>query len=268
MIQTLQEHAYERIRELLLSGQLAPGSRLSDVDLSKAIGISRTPIREAISRLASEGLVDHRPRSGAFVKTQDRQELKEYYELREWLESSVAGEATLHMDAAAIADLQRITDQMKELARALKASDREFLDEEAQHEIAQLDAEFHLCIIHQVNNRKLHKVVSDLQLMTGVFGHRHQQFDTERAENYWKSHQLLVDVFKSGDSEAARREMAGHIRRGKEICLAMIDAEQARLASGKCPSPDHPESLRQMIHRLEMESQARENESEEGSDAP
>lgn len=248
MMLTLQEHAYTQIRELLLSGELPPGTRLSDLDLSKAIGISRTPIREAISKLASEGLVDHRPRSGAFVKSPDSREMKDYYELRQWLESSVAEEAVEHMDDAAFAELQKICDGMRSLADELAASGEEFLDDKGQRRLAQLDAAFHLCVIRQVDNQKLQKVVSDLQLMTEVFGRRPQPYDNKRINDYCKAHQLLVDVFKTRDGAAARREMAGHIRRGKDIALAAMAEEQA---VGKPTSPDHPESLRQLIHRME-----------------
>src|SRR5271169_1260355 len=90
MLTNLKIHAYEHIRKRLLSGDLAPGASLSPALLAKEIGISHTPVREAISQLESEGLVERLPRLGARVRLIDRRELEELFELRETLEADAA----------------------------------------------------------------------------------------------------------------------------------------------------------------------------------
>ena len=103
---TLKQHAYEVIRTKILSGVLKPGSRLSDELLARELGISRSPVREAISQLASEGMVDYRPRTGAYVKGPDRCELEELYEIREPLERYAARKAAAGISPEGIARLE------------------------------------------------------------------------------------------------------------------------------------------------------------------
>jgi DNA-binding GntR family transcriptional regulator len=252
MIQTLTEHAYDRIRELLVSGRLAPGTRLSDVELSHAIGISRTPVREAISKLVSEGLVDHRPRAGVFVKTLQRRELEELYELREWLESCAAGAAAQRMDSDRLTTLLALCEEMEEIAAELERSGKGDLDADAGARLAVIDTAFHVSIIQATGNSKVVKTVSDLHIMTTIFGHRYQLYPPSAMRGFCDSHRKLADALADGDAEAARREMAGHISRGKALVLAFFDEQAGRGAAGSSLAPDYPESLREIIHQIEL----------------
>ena len=83
MATTLKQRAYEYIRRQLLNGELSPGSRLCNRTLAEQIGMSFIPVREAISQLASEGLIEHRPRLGAFVLDPSREQIEELYDFRE-----------------------------------------------------------------------------------------------------------------------------------------------------------------------------------------
>src|SRR5687768_10993991 len=93
----LRQQAYERIRDLLRSGRLEPGARLSTLELSRRLGISRTPIREALSKLSSDGVVREVPGFGAYVHAPDARELAEVYGLREALEAYAAREAAANI---------------------------------------------------------------------------------------------------------------------------------------------------------------------------
>ena len=93
----LRQQAYDRIRELLRSGDLSPGDRVSSLGLSKRLGISRTPVREALSRLCSDGVVREVPGFGVMVHIPDEKELVELYGLREVLECYAAREAARHI---------------------------------------------------------------------------------------------------------------------------------------------------------------------------
>src|SRR5262245_15044729 len=90
---TLVQRAYEHIQEAILSGHLPAGSVVSEAVLAKSLGISRTPVGEAIRQLAREGLVQQVPRYGTIVKPIDRRELIELYEMRAALESYAAARA-------------------------------------------------------------------------------------------------------------------------------------------------------------------------------
>ena len=85
------QDAYERLLELVRSGDLVPGLRITETDLAARLGISRTPIREALRRLELEGLVVHTPRLGATIRVLDWSEITELYEMRAVLEGTAAG---------------------------------------------------------------------------------------------------------------------------------------------------------------------------------
>ena len=84
---TLCEKAYQHVRVLLTRGELPPGQKLVTRNLANDIGVSLAPVREALSRLATEGLVEHVPGAGVFVRKLDRQDLEELYILRDAIES-------------------------------------------------------------------------------------------------------------------------------------------------------------------------------------
>src|SRR5690242_4529687 len=95
---SLRRRAYDRIREMLGRGQFPPGTRVSTLELSKRLGISRTPVREALSQLSSQGLVQEVPGFGVYVQIPQRKELEELYGMREILESYATALATQHIE--------------------------------------------------------------------------------------------------------------------------------------------------------------------------
>jgi DNA-binding GntR family transcriptional regulator len=90
---SLKQRAYDHIRQKLMSGVLIGGSRISDAELAEEIGISRTPVREAIIQLETEGVIEQIPRFGSFIRMLSREELIHLYELREVLEGHNAAMA-------------------------------------------------------------------------------------------------------------------------------------------------------------------------------
>ena len=91
MRRTLQgEGVYDRLCEQIRSGTIRPGARLTETELAARLGVSRTPVREAIRRLEADGLVDHQPRSGAVVRQLAYPEIMELYEMRTVLEGTAA----------------------------------------------------------------------------------------------------------------------------------------------------------------------------------
>src|SRR5262245_4191790 len=97
MIANSKERAYRHIRSKVLSGSIPPGSKLSTPRLAREMGISRTPVREAIHLLASEGLIDQRRDAGAYVRKVSRRELWELFLMREALEVASVGPAIRRM---------------------------------------------------------------------------------------------------------------------------------------------------------------------------
>ena len=120
MATNLKKLAYDHIRMNLFNGNLSPGMLLSPVTLAKEIGVSHTPVREAISQLESEGLVEQLPRVGARVKVIDRRELEELFDLREMLEGGAAAKAAERITAGEIAELRDLSERFHGLAGQLQ----------------------------------------------------------------------------------------------------------------------------------------------------
>src|SRR6266446_5488267 len=103
---TLWQRVYDHLREEILSGRLQPGAELAEVALSEQLGVSRGPLREAIGRLASEGLVTVRPRRGAVVRSLSKQEFVELYQVREALEMLAVRLAVPRLGADGMVELE------------------------------------------------------------------------------------------------------------------------------------------------------------------
>src|SRR6266516_7702345 len=109
---TLWQRVYDHLREEILAGRLKPGAELAEVALSEQLGVSRGPLREAIGRLAAEGLVTVRPRRGAVVRSLSKEEFLEAYQVREALEALAVRLAVPRLSRVDLARLQELTDEM------------------------------------------------------------------------------------------------------------------------------------------------------------
>lgn len=107
----LGESAYARIRAAIRDGSLAPGERLTEVDLATRFGVSRTPVRQAIARLEAEGLLTHEPRRGLTVTRPNHQQVVELYVMREILEGAAARLAAQHASETEIAAMAEIVER-------------------------------------------------------------------------------------------------------------------------------------------------------------
>lgn len=142
---TLHAPLYDRIREMILEGRLKPGARIDEEGFSKALGVSRTPLREALHRLDHEGLAAIWPRRGAFVADFTKVEILELLELREGLESFATRLASQRATAETI-------DRLHSLIKPAQLRD---LSEHNPRELAQLDRKFHELVYEATGNAKL-----------------------------------------------------------------------------------------------------------------
>src|SRR5215212_4215455 len=144
---TLWEQVRDRLREDILAGRLEPGTELSEVALAREFGTSRGPLREALGRLASEGLVTITPRRGAVVTQLSREEFIDAYQVREALETLAARLAVPLMSDAEIAHLRELCELMERAAR----------DDEV-HIFFETNNSFHEALVRASGNQKLHEV--------------------------------------------------------------------------------------------------------------
>jgi len=197
---TLWQRVYRHLRDEIMGGRLAPGTELSEVALSKELAVSRGPIREAIGRLAAEGLVTVRPRRGAEVRFITPEELIESYQVREALEVLAVRLAVPRITGAALADLDELADRMSGHAK-----------EGAVADFFTANVAFHELLCELSGNKKLLQVYRRLAGEIGRFQARtlalRGSLDGSVAE-----HRAILAAIRLRDVEKAAELTAAHIR--------------------------------------------------------
>jgi DNA-binding GntR family transcriptional regulator len=197
---TLWQRVYDHLREEILTGRLKPGAELGEVPLSEQLGVSRGPLREAIGRLAAEGLVTVRPRRGAVVRSLSKAEFLELYQVREGLEAVAVRLAVPRLTPGDFATLQELIDAMA--AHAERNEVDEFFE---------ANAAFHGHLVSASDNGKLREIYGQL---LGQIGRYRMRSLTLRG-NLHRSvaeHAAILRAAKRGDVERAAHLMAEHVR--------------------------------------------------------
>ena len=197
---TLWQRVHTHLREEILSGQLPAGSELQEVALSKTLGVSRGPIREAIGRLAAEGLVTVRPRRGAVVRALSSDEFIEAYQVREALETMAARLAVPKLTAENVAALEHAIDDMS--ARGAAGDVQGFFE---------ANTAFHLVFFDAAGNRMLADLYRQLRAQID----RHRLRSLELRGDVRRSiaeHKAILRAAKAGDVERTVHLVSEHIR--------------------------------------------------------
>ncbi|GAA4126613.1 GntR family transcriptional regulator [Actinomadura keratinilytica] len=193
--------AYEAVRQMILSGEAAAGSRLGEAELAESLGLSRTPVREALQRLGSDGLVEVLPHRGARVVRWSRADLEEIFELRALLEPYAAARAARRRPGEAVlADLHRLCAQMERAA-----ADGDLA------EVARLNSRFHAALIEASGNRRLPAMLTSVMhapLILGTF----RRYGADALARSMNHHRELVAAVAAGDPAWAESVMRSHIR--------------------------------------------------------
>lgn len=223
---TLAEKAYLAIRGKLGRGELRPGDRLVNRSLAAEIGISFTPVREAINQLASEGLVEYVRGAGAYVRRIDRSELAQLFDLRDCLEPFAAEQAAQHISGEELAEAHRLCSQFHALARIVRAQESGAANAEQWHQWIELEERFHGLVFFAARNPWLVKIAGELRLMALLFGPQRAGegiLTLRTAARTWREHLTLVRHLEAADAVAARECMALHVRAAREHLLAWHD---------------------------------------------
>jgi DNA-binding GntR family transcriptional regulator len=196
---TLWEQVRDRLREDILAGRLEPGTELSEVALAKDFGTSRGPLREALGRLASEGLVTITPRRGAVVAQLSREEFIDAYQVREALETLAVRLAVPLMSDAEIAHLGELCELMDRAARDDEV--RVFFD---------TNNSFHEALVRGSRNRKLHDVHRMLVGQMVPYLPRSLELRGNLQQSV-AEHQAILAAIEERDAERAAALLAEHI---------------------------------------------------------
>lgn len=248
-----KQRAYAFIRNQLSGGVLTVGARVSDFSLCKELGISRAPVREAISQLASEGVLEQIPHYGTFVKRLSRAELEELFDLRELLESHAGSRAAERIGAPEVAELKKLCDRMLLVVKEIRTTKSADLEGELLSRQVRDDVTFHLLILETADRPKLLQVVSDLRILTNLFSQNRRRpgRDTVRhlARTY-REHCLIVRALEQRKPEVAGRRIQEHIRKAKESALAFYD-ETSTVSENDESEHLRPVDIREMVRKME-----------------
>lgn len=205
----LGDSAYERIRGAIRDGQLTPGSRIVESELASWLGVSRTPIREAVLRLEQDGLITYVPRYGLTVASLDYQAVIELYAMREVLEGTAARFAASH---ASVAELETLK-EMLEVERSL--------DDAASDRAARANRQFHQILYFAAHNRFLLKSLNALSDSMMLLGHTTLAMPG-RHKTAVEEHMAIVEAITKRQAEAAEHAARAHIREAQRHRVKMI----------------------------------------------
>jgi DNA-binding GntR family transcriptional regulator len=205
--QNLTALAYESIKKHILTGNLGHDDRLTEEALSQQLGISKSPIREALNGLQNEGLIRIEPRRGAYLRQFSVKEVEDLYCLREVLE--VYAVSIAKITPMLISELK---DSIKRTAQFLKADDRTGHIEEDTH--------FHGAIARATENQELCRVLENIQNQIWLF--RCQTYDLS-SSTAPKAHTAILKAFEEGDRKKAKAAMREHISHVRSRLVEYID---------------------------------------------
>ena len=194
----LAEHAYQRLLASIQDRSLAPGTRLTEVDIAQRLGISRTPVREALRRLQADGLASTAEGTGLTVKQLDAAAMTELYTMRELLESTAA-----RLCAREASAMERIV--LRECA------DRDLSLLDSPQRLAENNRAFHQILYRSAHNRYLLASLNALQTSLTLLGPT-TLADKDRAFKACHEHQAIVTAIENRDADTAEKITRAHIR--------------------------------------------------------
>ena len=206
-IQTVNQRAYERIRELIVTGELTWGTRLDERILAERLGISRTPVREAIVRLGNEEVIERRPYQGNVVRSFTQSQIVNLFDVRAEMEALAVRRAAEYGSAA---DFDVLEDIVRQCHAALHAGDLV--------EFEKRDQEFHQQIAAISRNETLIQCLNRLGLQIQLARHRANLLLDFPMSTIEDREQILAGLRK-GDGAAAEQVMRRHIDRSRNSAL-------------------------------------------------
>ncbi len=229
--------AYAHIRKQILSGEYRPGQPLMTKELSDEIGVSRTPVRDALRQLEADGLVIIRAHLGASVKAMDFKEYRETCGLRLALETYAAGLAAGSRTADELREMKHALEAMRELtARSIAARQR---DKATIEELRRKDVHFHIAIISAAKSDLLKKEVLRLHIVSRVVAGpppggsgptADKALDDAHRREVQASHDEIYRAIEAGDVAGAKLAMERHIQDIIDANMrSMAEAEQSSI---------------------------------------
>jgi DNA-binding GntR family transcriptional regulator len=208
----LGHHVFENLKQAIVRGDFSPGNRLVESRIAEAMGISRTPVREAIHKLEREGLIRKLPRGGFSVSNLTREEIEETFGIRSVLESYAARLAALKHQQEELVPLEEKVEEFQY-----------FLNRGEMEALLKINTEFHGLLYAMSRSPKLIKMINDLQDQIYRFRRIILKVET-MAKMSNDDHRQMLSAMKKRDADRVETLVRQHILRGQNIVLRELES--------------------------------------------
>lgn len=221
---------YSDLKEQLRLGRLRPGERVREARVAREMEVSRTPVREAVRRLTSEGLLENEFNQAARVSRIEAEELAQLYDLRILLEGYAAEQAGRHRRERELREMRRAVERFHEAARMVRDQSLHHPAPEVYERQEQIEDRFHTCLHRMTHNRWLEEMLKSARLRSLVFG-RLRGYDQKRpllsilSRTYWHHHQIYAAI-RDERAADARALLERHLRQSRREAVRQMDAEK------------------------------------------
>lgn len=211
---SLEEKVFSTLEEEILSGALRKGDSLTELSLSARLGVSRTPLRSALHRLAEDGLINIVPNRGAVVLGIDKNDLIDIYKVRNRLEGLASASAAKNISPEALCELKESI-ELSEFYIAKGDTER----------VKELDTAFHQIIYSASGNRQLEGILTELHRKIKTY-RKLSLSVSGRVERSIKEHREILEAIESGNAELADKLTSCHIEKALENVMLALDNEE------------------------------------------
>lgn len=212
----LRDVVFNTLRDAILTGKLVPGERLMENQLAEKLGVSRTPVREALRMLELENLVELVPRKGAQVLDMSEKDIINILEVRGVLEGLATGLACKKMGAEGLAELKSLEERFEKA-----------ISEKALEEIAEIDEQFHNVIFASTDNDKLIQIFNNLQIQLYRYRMAHLKLDSSITAIV-AHHKGIIRAIENHDVEEGTTMAQGHVKYHTEFILRAVRNKETK----------------------------------------
>lgn len=205
--ETLLSLAYDRIKGLLVSGQLNFDEIYSANQFAEMLGVSRTPVREALLQLAAEGLLMPVQGRGFKIKGFSEKEIKDFFEARLMIETYVISRLVKGIGGV---DAKALQTSLKQMVRSADKGDI--------YGFLEADKAFHMNLIHRYTNRLLETIMENIRNLISILGQKALS-SSGRIEEVLQEHQAIVEAVKEKDANKAAKAMSHHLNRTERTII-------------------------------------------------
>lgn len=209
------DSAYRTLRDAIVRGELAPGAQIPEEGLAERLGVSRTPLREAVNKLQAEGLVRRAANRRLFVTPVSIEEARDVYSVRIALEDLALTEAAAGMT----------TELMEELLQSLDRMDK--AEKSRQEDVAEGGRSFHDILYHASANSINADILQRLQVKVDRYRYIGTGGGRLRQRQAVDEHRAIYEALRRGDVEAARRALREHLEHARDEALKVLQSEHA-----------------------------------------